>query len=400
MPIDALTPMRLAARMRRSEPKAKDAFRFPRPDGSVLWAHAPGTLSAGPLLDLRNRMMTRLKPMSVVRTGLGPERETNLTTPGTVMSEPVPETLPRIEAFLDHWEPDACIWTGALTPALLLDGAIQRDVPLFWVNPVTPEPASPREARVVRHLLSKFTFVHAVDEPQAAAIRELGPPTVEKSGPFNDVQRPLRCNETERQEFAEILGTRPVWAAIAPSATELELVLKAHAQSLPTAHRLLLVIVVDDPREGLALTDRLTQDGWRVGCRENDDMPGNSVEIYVAGSDEFGLWYQISHLCFLGGTLTDGARYNPMEAAALGVALIAGPEGGEHTDTLNRLERAAAMHRLTKTDSLGQVVSDLIAPDRLAVLAHRAWDVSTDGADLGDRLADQLCDAIETRRTG
>ena len=124
------------------------------------------------------------------------------------------------------------------------------------------------------------------------------------------------------------------------------------------------------------------------GAVESVDMKGLYEGSIVDNPAEYGLWYRLSPICFLGGSLFGpGALRDPMEAAALGSAILHGPEAGPYGAILGRLNAARAVRSITSAVGLGEALSEVLAPDRTARMAQAAWAVATDGAEVTMKTA-------------
>ncbi len=140
-----------------------------------------------------------------------------------------------------------------------------------------------------------------------------------------------------------------------------------------------------------------TEAGLRVAQRAEGDEPEEGTQIYLAeGTLELGLWLRLAPVAFLGGTLAGapGGR-SPLEAAALGAALIHGPQAGAHPEAWGRLDSAGAARVVLNAAELGRAVEALLSPDRAAVMAHAGWDVATRGAAVANRVGDLLREALD-----
>ena len=113
------------------------------------------------------------------------------------------------------------------------------------------------------------------------------------------------------------------------------------------AHRLLLIVVPSDPGRGAALAERTGREGWVVALRSQDQDPDADVQLLIDDGDgEYGLWYRLAPFVLMGGTLSEGSVRNPMEAAALGSAILAGPAAGGFVRAYARLSAARAFRAL------------------------------------------------------
>ena len=110
--------------------------------------------------------------------------------------------------------------------------------------------------------------------------------------------------------------------------------------------------------------------------------------MIAEGLTELGLWYRLAPVCFMGGTLFAGGvgGRTPFEPAALGSAILHGPNPGPHREAYARLSEARATRQVASPAALATAVADLIAPDKAAVLAHNAWAATSGGTEVAERV--------------
>jgi 3-deoxy-D-manno-octulosonic-acid transferase len=360
-----------------------------RPGGRLVWLHAPSASHARSLIELGHRLGADTG-IAVLLTCPDPVAGAK----GLLACPPPPDTGAAAKAFLDHWKPDVAVWSeGALRPALLHEAHL-RAIPLLLVDAVSPHIVGPRGGwwpGLIRGVLAQFRHVLTVDEPASRAFRRAGATvaSVETRGRMEESSGALPCNEAERASLALGLKSRPVWLAASLPQDEEEAVIEAHRLALRLAHRLLLLVVPQDPARTEPLAQRMAESqGWIVARRAAEEDLDDDVQVYLADSEaEFGLWYRLSPITYIGGTLSEsGALRDPFEPAALGSAIIHGPRHGGYHDTFARLHAANATRVISSGSELGTTVSDLLAPDRAARLAHAAWSVSSSGAEVTDRV--------------
>ena len=311
-----------------------------------------------------------------------------------------------VREFLDLWKPSVGVWTECdLKPALITEAHKAR-IPLLMADARTsrPDPRAwrwrPRQART---LLGRFDQIVAGDQASAADLRRMGADTgrLAVAGFLEEGSAALPCNERDRDALAELLAGRPVWLAAGVTAgVETDAVLSAHRRAVQRAHRLLLVIVPESPAEGPALAQRLIEDHWSVALRSAGEEPGRDTQIYVADSDgEMGLWYRLAPIAYLGGSLGSGPGRNPFQAAALGSAILHGPNLKGHRAAYARLSAAGATRLVQNADALGAALEETLAPDVTATMAHEAWRICSQGAEVTDRVIALILNALDMGRT-
>jgi 3-deoxy-D-manno-octulosonic-acid transferase len=365
------------------------AQRPARPSGRLVWLHAPVADASAALVELARRLVDD-DGLSVLITC----QQTLPPRDGILQDKAPIDTPAEVRAFLDHWRPELLVLSdGELRPALLQE-ATEKSLPVIMVQAHTPYLLRERDGwypGLMRSLLSRMHHVLTLDEPAARTFRKAGAPltAVEVAGRMEDQNAVLPHTEAERASLAQILATRPVWLAAGLDRAEEDAVIVAHRRALRLAHRLLLIVVPQSAAEGAALADKMEQvQGWNVALRALDQEPSPEVEVIIADSAaELGLWYRLSPITFLGGSLSGkGCQRNPMEAASLGSALICGPHPGAFGAEFGRLGAARAMRAVGSTDELADALSELLAPDRAAHLANAGWGAVSDGAEVTDHV--------------
>ena len=364
--------------------------RPPRPAGRLAWLHAPSADALNALTALARRLLEE-GGVSVLLTCPGdlPPQD------GLLIQPPPPDTRQEARAFLNHWLPGIAVFgEGEIRPAILRELHDSR-IARILVDARLPTMPPNREGwypGLMRSALSGFHHIAAVDEPAARAFHKAGAPlsAVSVTGQMEVESAALPCLEAERAALARLFAARPVWFATSLPEVEELAVIEAHRMALQQAHRLLLIILPEDPSRAAALARHIEEtEGWAVAQRSLDQEPDPETEVFIVDNPaEYGLWYRLSPICFLGGSLFGpGALRDPMEAAALGSAILHGPEAGPYGAILDRLNAARAVRSITSAVGLGEALSEVLAPDRTARMAQAAWAVATDGAEVTMKTA-------------
>ncbi len=371
---------------------------LPRPDGPLVWFHAASVGESVSLLEMIRRMGEERPDLSFLLT-------TGTVTSATVLAERLPERTvhqyvpldvrPWLRRFLDHWTPDLVVLAeGEIWPGMLHE-VTSREVPVAMINARMTD-ASFRRWRWARgaatSLLARINHVQAQDKATADRLLALGlsQTRLEVTGTLKEGSGALPDNEAERGHLTALLAGRPCWLAASTHPGEEALAAEAHAQGLKSWHKLLLIIAPRHPERGPNIAATLRRDGWKVALRSADDEIGAETQIYVADTvGEMGMWYRLCPVTFLGGSLVDVGGHNPFEPAALGSAILHGPHVGNFADIFDRL-RAARAVRLVTADTLGDAVTQVLEPDQAAGMAHAAWEVCSEGADVTEKAMDLL----------
>ena len=382
----------------RIEERLGNASR-PRPDGRLIWFHAASVGESLSILELVRRLLDESPDLHVMIT-------TGTVTSAKALEQRMPDRMfhqyvpldsgPAIERFLDHWRPDLVVWTESeLWPATLV-AVKRRNIPLVMAN-ARMSVKSFRRWRwwkgTISSILRQFDFVMAQDGETGGYLTRLGLPSdrLEVTGSLKEGSAPLPHDEMVRAALARAIGGRTVWLAASTHPGEEEIVIAAHRRVLRSFPDLFLILVPRHPERGDAIAAMLRMDGWTVAQRSAKQGIERRTEIYLADTiGEMGLWFRLSPVTFMGGSLVDIGGRNPFEPAALGSAVLHGPHVQNFTEAYARLNAAGACVNVIDGDMLAAELEKTLVPERTAALATAAWDALSEGANVTDRVLDVL----------
>lgn len=373
-----------------------------RPPGFLIWIHVTRAARLPALLQLATRLMSQRADTNVLFTvvhGVTPPRRLNQGILHCVL--PGPHPLDAL-AFLNHWQPDLCLWTsGDLCPSLVVTAA-EAGLPLYLID-ATEDGFSGKPVSYLPNptlaTLSYFSVIMASDANASRRLKRIGVSESELTitGPLQEGGAALPCDDTDLEDLRTALGTRPVWLAAMVQPEELGSILRAHRIVSRFAQRLLLVVVPDRPDMGDDMAARL--EGASITfCRwSHGEFPDENIEILLADTyGEMGLWYRLAPISFMASSLVSGhGGCDPFEPAALGSAILYGPNSGRHLHAYSRLAEAGAARIVRDTDTLASALKQLVAPDRAAAMSLAAWEVVSEGALVTDRIMDLIHDTLD-----
>jgi 3-deoxy-D-manno-octulosonic-acid transferase len=393
---------------RRTE-TASYAPGAPRPKGELLWIHAAEPENHIALLDLAARLAAGRIGLSILITypESAPLTPQQIARPGLrILGSPLPAEHPdAVRDFLDHWQPDLCLWTwGRLRPNLVLEAA-DRGCPMVLADADSGGFDGRRDRwlpDLTRRLLARFSEVIARSEAGRKRLGQLGldKDRIRLSAPLMAGGQALHCAESDLTDLAAALGGRPVWFAAQLQPQEVPIVLAAHARAMRLSHRLLLILNTADPNEAndaanLAGLRGLTRLRWG-----DEGFPDETTQVMIADDPaDKGLFFRVAPVSFIGSSLTEGeGGCDPFDAAALGSAVLYGPKVRRYLPSYSRLAAAGAARIVNDAEALGTAVSRLIAPDQAAAMAHAGWDVISQGAAVTDQICDLVFDMMDRER--
>ena len=398
----SLTAYRALTRRKDARPPT---FEEPRQARELLWIHCAEDDAYLTVLDLAQRQIAGRPGLHVLITTVGPLRNRDHDLPPAVTQNEICDDHPSsVAAFLDHWAPDCCVWTwGGLRPNLILATA-ERGCALFLVNADTAGFDGRRDRwlpDVARNLLPLFVAVMVRSPAAARRLMQLGlaKDDIAVTSALQAGGQALECNESDLSDLAAACVGRAIWFANGVQKEELQTVMAAHREALRLSHRLLLVLRPAGNLSPQDAMEEIAKQSFRLLNWDDGNFPDETTQVLLSEDmHSIGLFYRVAPVSFLGGSLVAGREgVDPLEAAALGSAVLYGPRVGRHLQSYSRLASAGAARIINDSAALGMAVSRLVAPDQAAIMAHAGWDVVSEGAALTDRITDLVQDTLDTQ---
>lgn len=369
-----LTPLLIGRRLKsnKEDParvgERRGVTAIERPAGPLVWVHGASVgevLAAASLIErLRAANMRVLLTSGTVTSAAIIAKR----FPSDVIHQYIPYDAPRyVTRFLDHWHPSLALFIESdLWPNLIMSAA-KRRLPMALINARMSQRSFPRWQKMsatIAALLGRFEICLAQSDVDAERFGALGARSVRVTGNLKfDVAAPPG-DEAKLLVLQAATQGRPIVVASSTHPGEEDIILEAHAALANFFPSLLTVIVPRHAHRGEAVAGLATAAGQRVALRSRGDLPAADTAIYVADTmGELGLFYRLSPVVLMGGSLVPHGGQNPIEPAKLGAAIVHGPHVFNFTDVYDALDRAGGARLATSSEqlvkSLGQLLGDV-----------------------------------------
>lgn len=348
-------------------PEKYGHYETPRPEGIVLWFHALSVGESLALLPLVERALSDLPDAHLILT------TSTATSAAALEKARLPErsrhvllpidTAAAARAFLDHWKPDVAAFAELdFWPRLMVE-THSRKIPMILVNSRMPQHNFERRRKLggmIRDILQLFDRLLLQDEASRGRFIELGavPERVEVVGALKAAARPLPADDVELTRLRAAIGQRPVWLAAATIAREHSPMIEAHRRVTSDLADALLILAPRNVYDGDE-AERLARDAFaHVARRTRAEPITPETHVYIADTiGEMGLWYRLAPVSFVGHSLGEGLEgKNPFEAAALGSAILHGPEISYFEESYAALADEGAAVEVTDREALARAV--------------------------------------------
>ncbi|WP_342070125.1 3-deoxy-D-manno-octulosonic acid transferase [Yoonia algicola] len=364
----------------------------PRPDGALIWLHAVGlgeVLSLRGLIERLGQARPDLSFLVTSTTSTSAEVFAKNAPPRT-LHQFLPLDAPAFRRrFLDHFNPDLCIWVEQdLWPGMVSDLAARR-IPQCMVAArmnATSFRSHEKAASLYRDLYGAMTMITAQDADTATHLAKLGA-KVKVTGSLKPAAPLLFCDMTELSALRRRFAERTVWAVAPAHAEDIALARAAHMRLCEADPSALLIIAPRIPQ------DATTQSGPR---RSKGEVPTPEDAVWLCDTyGDLGLIYRLAQTALIGGTFNEVEGHNPWEAAALGCAILHGPRVANFKSDYAQLAQASGAMQVA---TAGDITTALLSGD-LPETAKNASKAIKSASAQTDALAADLLAVFERTAT-
>ena len=385
------------------------AASLPRPDGRLLWIHGASVGESLSVIPLVERLAAQRADLHFLVT-------TGTITSAKLMAERLPERAVHqfipldhpafVTRFLDHWRPDASLFVESeFWPNLILE-ARQRTPFMAIVNGrVSPKSfdAWTRRPRTIRHLLSAFDMMIAQDNQNAERLSTLSGREVLSYGNLKNAAPPLPAQNDDIDALKTQIGARPVWLAASTHPGEEERILEAHTLLRNEFPEMLTLLAPRHPERGSEVLELAKAEGFNAQLRSNGGAITPDTDVYIADTlGELGVFYRLSSVSFVGGSITEKGGHNPLEPARLGCAILHGPFTFNFVETYSEMRGGGGAALVRNERELAAAARRLLGDEktRLAMAAAARTAAEASAERVLTNIADDIIARIDQHVSG
>ena len=372
----------------------------PRPEGPLVWIHGASVGESLSVIPLVERLKADRPDCNFLVT-------TGTVTSAKLMQERLPEGafhqfIPLdhpdyVEAFLDHWRPDAALFVESeFWPNLIL-AARRRATFMGLVNGrVSPRSFEDwrRQPNAIKFILSSFDLIIAQDPQNAERLSVLSGRSIETYGNLKYAAPALPGDEAALEALKTQIGDRRRWLAASTHPGEEDSVLKAAKILNAVFPRLLTIVTPRHPGRGEEVAALCAEHDLTCARRSKNEAITPETKVYIADTlGELGLFYRLCDVSFVGGSLVDKGGHNPLEPARLGAAILHGPHVFNFVETYREMRRTGGAALTRNEREIASAATRLFSDAKTrAAMTDAARKAAEAGA---ERILGEVCGKIE-----
>lgn len=370
-----------------------------RPEGKLFWFHGASVGESISMLPLIQKLLEEYKDAHVMVT-------TGTITSAEIMKKRLPERafhqyIPLdnpvfTTRFVKYWHPDVVLWFESDFWPAILNSIKRKNIPLILVNGRISNKSFKRWQQfdyISKELLGCFTFCLGQSEEDAYRLRVLGAKDTTCLGNIKYAALPLPVDEKKKKDIVEQINNRPFWL-VSSTHNDEEFKIGRFIKKLQDVKPdLLTMIAPRHPHRGEEIQEKLTKEyNLKVALRSKGEKITKETDVYIADTiGELGIWYSISDLVFIGGSLIPHGGQNFIEAARDKAAVVVGPHMFNFNDAMNRAKKVDAITQVNDVIDLEEEIIRLLSNDELrAAKASLAYNWANGETKVLDGILDKV----------
>ncbi|HBX72138.1 MAG TPA: 3-deoxy-D-manno-octulosonic acid transferase [Halieaceae bacterium] len=335
----------------------------------VVWVHAVSvgeTIAAAPLVNALLQRHPGCRILMTAMTATGSARARALFGDRVQYAYSPYDTPGAVSRFLDRVRPAALVIMETELWPNMVGLTEERGIPVVLVNARLSERSARgyrRIAGLVHPMVAQLAWIAAQGADDARRFRAIGasPERVSVTGSIKfDVVVDQRLRAAALRLRAQLGESRPVWIAASTHDGEDEQILVAHRQVLQHQPDALLMLVPRHPERFDAVAQRVQSQGFTLTRRSAASIA--AAQVYLGDTmGELLLLYGAADIAFVAGSLIQRGGHNPLEPAAWGLPVLAGPHVFNFEAIYAALDEAGGLVAVQGAESLASAVLALFA---------------------------------------
>lgn len=373
-------------------------YIYPRPEGKLYWLHGASVGEAISMLPLIDKLLKEDENLNImVTTGTLTSAEImSKRLPKRAFHQFIPYDIPQYaQNLINHFKPDAVLWFESEFWPSMLSEINKAKIPLILVNGRISDKSFKLWKKfkfISQKILSYFSLCLGQSEQDKERLHILGAPNTDCVGNIKYAGIALPIDKDKLDILKTAINNRPIFLISSTHHNEEEQ-LAEHFKYLEQAiSDILIILVPRHPNRGQDIAKMLTSKGYNTSLRSQNEPLTEQTEVYIADTiGEMGLWYNLSGVTFIGGSLIPHGGQNFIEPARDKNAVLTGPHMHNFAEMIQRAKKEDAIWQYNSPKEIIDTVIMLLKDKKqLQLRQEKAYNWTVKEAEVLNGIANAL----------
>lgn len=368
-----------------------------RPDAPIIWFHGASVGESLSILPLIEKMTTANPDwfFLITTTTLAAQKVVSTRIPKNAIHQFIPfDAIPWVNTFFNHWQPKAIFFVESEIWPNLIKQATQRNLPITLLNARLSASSFQNWYRIKKisaQLWGAFAKIYTQSDEFTERFHRLGAKHATTLGNIKLLAKPLPFNEEELERWKNLIGNRPCWVVASTHKGEEQQIFDIHLALKKKFSNLLTILAprhIERCDEILSLNRNVKISRFSKECLKNEDI------LLVDAMAKLGVFYRLSPIAFIGGSLIPQGGHNPLEPAMVGAFPLWGPYFFNVNDMMYLFEDFLCQ-KIDKEEIINTLCELLENPEKALTLAKNLQQrINTHQENISQKINDIIPDKL------
>lgn len=367
-----------------------------RPQGDLIWFHGASVGESLSILPLIQKI-TEHSPATnflLTTTTTAAQKVLNSRINKNTIHQFVPfDAIQWVNKFLDHWQPKAAFFIESeIWPNILWQTNL-RNIPITLLNARLSETSLInwlRVKKISKKMWGCFSGIYTQSDLFTDRFHKLGAINVRTVGNIKLLSEKLPFDEIEFAYWEAQIKGRLCWVAASTHEGEEEIIFKVHQALKKDLPNLLTIVVprhVDRCEKIISKAKDVKISRFTEKNLRDEDI------LLVDAMSKLGIFYRLTTIAFIGGSLVPVGGHNPLEPVMLGAFPLWGPYFFNVNDMMYLFDSIQCQQK--SIDQLIDTLRDFLKnPEKIKNLNDELQQRVASGQQLIDQKIDEIFMAI------
>ena len=370
-----------------------------RPNKKIIWFNAASVGESNSIIPVIDEILKKYSDCFVLVTTTtvtaAESMEKKLAGKNAVHQFLPVDRTSYVKRFFNYWKPEIGFFVDSdFWPNLILN-AKKRKIPLILLNGRVSDKSFAKwknNLSFIKKLSSAFTFSFGKSEEDCKKLSVMGFKDPVCVGNLKYAVPPLSFDKTEFKNLSEQINGRHLFVVSSTHPGEEELCLRAFMIVRQRFPDVLVVIAPRHPARGGEIKSLADANGLNSVLRSSGAKITKNTNVYIADTmGELGLFYNLSDVAFVGGSLVKWGGHNPMEPARLHNVVLSGKNVRNFQETYDLLKSERAVVMVNDENDLASKIKGFFEnPDVEKDYMSRAFYVAEREAAVLSRVMEKI----------
>ncbi len=339
-------------------------LKISKGSGKLIWFHCSSVgefLSIVPLLEKLEKQKNIKKILLTTSTLSSSKIFTKFRLKKTIHQfYPIDNPL-IIKRFLDYWKPSVAFFVESEIWPEMLKSLKSKKIKIYLLNARLSKKSFKKWKKIRKVGIEIFNYFDYIFPQNNETLSYLKFFKVKKLKILGNLKFCEVKKKKKDKLLSKIFNNRKILCAASTHYNEEELISNVHLKLKKRINNLLTIIIPRHIERTKEILENLKNKNLKYVCHSDKRKLKDNIDIYLVDTyGESKLFYKISPVVFLGGSLVPKGGQNPLEPIRFGCNVVHGKHTFNFNEVYNMLDKESLSFKAKTYTQLNKIIFNLL----------------------------------------